>query len=60
MGTGINGTTSCFMITLLTNSHSGNQIEKNKLGGACSTFSEERCGKLRENDDFEDLRLGGE
>jgi hypothetical protein len=48
------------MIILLTSSHPGNQIEKNKLGDACSTFGEERWGKLRESDDFEDLRLGGE
>jgi hypothetical protein len=30
------------MIILLTSSHPGNQIEKNKMDGTCSTFGEDK------------------
>jgi hypothetical protein len=31
------------MITFLTGFHPGNQIGKNKMGGACCTYGEDSC-----------------
>jgi hypothetical protein len=45
-----------FIIVLLTKCHSGNQIEKNEMGGACSMYGGEEMhtgfwwGDLREGD----------
>jgi hypothetical protein len=48
---------------LLAKYYVGDQIKKNELGGACSTYREERCIHTglwcRERDHLEDLAVDG-
>jgi hypothetical protein len=49
----------------MTKYYSGNQIEKNEMGGACSTYGEKRCtyrilvGRVREGDHLGDPGIDG-
>jgi len=65
-------TSACFNYFILTllhfvlhNKYLGDQIEKNKTGGACSTYGESRAytefwwGKLMEGDHLEDPGVDG-